>query len=113
VGYVKHESLVVVGSERGKDVFDEFIAGLPEEIRHHVVGPSLGVNGLHSWCFMPDGSKQGWNHSDLCRSARRDMARLADEHFCSWSWVFFGGDDEITRHVTNENGWSAIPEASK
>ena len=70
MGYMRHDSVIVVVNDYALDLPDmpdvaAFRESLPEKWRGLVVGPAEGVvNGYLTYAFLPDGSKEGWGESD-------------------------------------------------
>ena len=112
MGYIKHEALVIVAwgyKHPGSFRISAFRDDMPEEYRQYLVGPFDTINGYETWCFLPDGSKEGWDTSNEVQEWRKKLAALCDEiGVTGWSYSYFGGDDEIARHVTNDDGAEAI-----
>jgi hypothetical protein len=86
MGYVKHDAVIVTVSgyvydSHYRDTMDpkveEWRGTLPAEWQALVVGPIRGiVNGDVTWFFAPDGSKEGWDTSDLGDSLREQFIGL-------------------------------------
>lgn len=80
MGYIQHDAVVAVISgydEETHAAIARFREELPEEFRHLLVGPVVGVNDYRTYLFAPDGSKEGWEHSDEAESWRESFAALA------------------------------------
>jgi hypothetical protein len=66
------------------------------------------VNGYHSFAVLPDGSKEGWDHSKKGDEARTELLRWMNERRYSdgsspldWVEVQYGDDNDetiVTRH---------------
>lgn len=64
---------------------DGFRDSLPPEWRHLVIGPVRPViNDFDTWMFLPDGSKEGWEESDLGNELRARFTAL-------FSWTYEDG----------------------
>lgn len=111
MGYIAHHAVVVhiagwvtMPSVAGDRVqmpdLDAFRAEMPDEMRQLCVGPiPTAVNGDLVACFLPDGSKEGWDTSDLGDLWRQRFIDLFAWEFNDGSSPFdvasirFGGDD--------------------
>ena len=49
-------------------------------------------NGYCSFFVIPDGSKEGWNESDLGDERRAKAAEILDANACDWVEVYYGCD---------------------
>lgn len=97
MGYMRHHGLLVTGSAKHiSKAKDEAVRlGMSVSAIH-----SAPINDYDSFAVFPDGSKEGWNESDLGDAQR--FAFKAYLHRQRWSdgsspldWVevFFGDDD--------------------
>lgn len=68
MGYVAHDAVLVTTETYragGLPDMDAFRAEMPPEFRQLVIGPvETAINGTVCYAFLPDGSKEGWGHSD-------------------------------------------------
>lgn len=74
----RHAAVIVTVSERVTvpDVA-EFVASMPADLRHLVVGPvDSAMNQYVTWVFCPDGSKEGWPTAVAAAEWRRRFVRL-------------------------------------
>lgn len=111
MGYMKHEGLIMTTwHDESSARIEAFRSAMPEEYRHLLVGPVPVVNGYDSWAFMPDGSKEGWTHSDEAQALRVALATLCEQApgYVNWAFVRFGGDDELRRIITSDDGADLI-----
>lgn len=108
MGYTRHNAVIVTAegyAMRGEmkipapDV-EAFRQSLPEKWRALVVGPVKSViNDWETWAFLPDGSKEDWEDSDLGDEYRRQFIALFSFAFDDGSSPFdvldvrFGGDE--------------------
>jgi hypothetical protein len=95
MGYIAHHAVIAtwMGDYGPQPDLDAFRESLPDdEWRALVVGPITAVvNGYASAVFLPDGSKELWDTSDLGDSLRGRFASL----FKAGDVVLvrFGGDE--------------------
>lgn len=105
MGYFAHDAVIayVWGDDSGPMV-DGFRAGMPEELRHLLVGPiPVVVNGGDSYfMFAPDGSKEGWDTSNEAEEWRVRFIDLLRPISADIVAVRFGGDYGV------ENGASIV-----
>ena len=101
MGYMRHHAIVVTSSdndqlELARDAAAD--AGLsPSAI------VSSAVNLYHSFFVPPDGSKEGWEESDVGDASRDCFVNYLrpQSGFLSWVEVFYGDDNrecEVVRH---------------
>jgi hypothetical protein len=102
MGYMKHEAVIVTtwfGRDEPMPDMDAFRASIPEPFRPLVVGPVLSVtNGYYTYALLPDGSKEGWDDSDIGDAVREAFLDLFPERYSDgssrhcWVHVAFGRD---------------------
>lgn len=108
MGYIAHDAVVVTVSDYVYNgATDEIVmpdveafkASMPEELRPLLVGPIPAViNGGATYFFAPDGSKEGWETSDLAEEWRERFIDLFTATYGDGSSPFamvavrFGGD---------------------
>jgi hypothetical protein len=95
MGYIKHDVIVVTGFPKNDfpDI-DLFKTQMPSELSHLVIGPILtAINEDYSYCFFPDGSKEGWDISNLGDEWREKFISLFSEGYWDIVSVTFGGDE--------------------
>ncbi|GAA5172988.1 hypothetical protein [Viridibacterium curvum] len=107
MGYMRHDAIVVTSWKR---------EALIEAAQHavaiglDVIGPSEdATNGIATFLVCPDGSKEGWEESNLFDGLRATFlkylngVRHEDNSSClSWVAIAYGSDDqgaEITAHT--------------
>lgn len=103
MGRIKHNSLIVTdwkeenvikAHEKAKEIY-EFI----NEGSSSIISPIIGclANGQSSFFIAPDGSKEGWDTSDLSDKARNAFMDWMKSSglYLDYIDVRFGGDDEI------------------
>lgn len=102
MGYMKHEAVIVTtwfGQHDRMPDMDAFRASIPEQFRPLVIGPVLSVtNGYYTYALLPDGSKEGWDDSDIGDEVRMAFLDLFPERYSDgssrhcWVHVAFGAD---------------------
>jgi len=99
MGYIKHDAVVVTGSE--KDV-KRLHVHAEKLFMQSTVSAVLGplVNRTYSFFVAPDGSKEGWESSNKQDKARDKFIRFLLKHkkdlHADWVHISFGGDQEKT-----------------
>lgn len=118
MGYMKYEAVIVTtwfGREHTMPDMDAFRASIPEDFRRLVIGPVLTVtNGYYTYALLPDGSKEGWDTSDLGNEIRQRFLDLFPERYedgssrhC-WVHVAYGRDHRIEVGDTIEGGEGVV-----
>lgn len=108
MGYIRNECMVVT-SDTATDVlrahgeacqiFDEAGYGrLVSGIQLHA------VNGGASFFVSPDGSKEGWEHSNKCSDARAKLIQFLKTAPVDWVLIEIGGDDGEYQVLESPNG---------
>lgn len=121
MGYMKHDAIMAmtddwrdIGWENTTALVAAFRETIPEPYRRLLVGPVPAiVNGHDYWCFLPDGSKEGWETSDEAEKWRAAFVALLREHVPSeYAAVSFGGDLEAAivedSHTLGEERWDRL-----
>ena len=120
MGYHRHHAIVVTAwadryiepaHRAALDIFSDTPAKVTP------ITPA-GVNGYRSFLVAPDGSKEGWDDSDLGDAARKAFIEWLQKAaqgdiYTSWAEVEFGGDDADMVGVTVPNGrlWGSVDDA--
>lgn len=101
MGYFAHDAVIVTTNDYWPETLpniEEFRESLPEEWRPLVIGPVSGVvNGYITYAFLPDGSKEGWDDSDLGDDYRRwfaDLFKTEERGYPDKVSIRFGGDTD-------------------
>ncbi|WP_182006293.1 hypothetical protein [Priestia aryabhattai] len=81
MGYMRHNAIVVTGDgyegaqiklnkvyEQAKEIFGDLVSNMIDG----------KTNGIRSFFIAPDGSKEGWDVSDLYNSKREALATIID-----------------------------------
>jgi len=105
MGYIKHNALIVQGYDDyvftaykiAKTVFGNLEAdGMIFSIPISGIETSP-MNNYSFFVVFPDGSKEGWAHSDAGDAARKEF-KVKMEQFdwhVDWHDIRFGGDDDL------------------
>ena len=112
MGYIKHNAIIVTGSE---EVMDVVFKKAVELFGTKVTKPITGSNFYQTIVVVPDGSKEGWELSNEFDEWRDEFfhwvthttyeTRYGIDNLSSWLDIIevrFGGDDpdsEIVRTV--------------
>lgn len=99
MGYIAHHAIVVTGY--GEDISEarDEAARLGLNVSS-IVGPV--VNGYSSFLVAPDGSKEGWEHSDSGNAKRHAFIMWLRPRHYHWAEVRYSPDDDdakVTRHA--------------
>lgn len=106
MGYIQHNAIVVTCHDSDSAMI---VANKARGILLTVIGPSERViNGYCTLLICPDGSKEGWQESDL-GNERREMFKLwlrenGDNLYPEWVEIQYGHDD--ARSEVIEDAWS-------
>jgi hypothetical protein len=97
MGYIAHDVVIVVDSLFGREPppdMDAFRASMPDELRRLAIGPIAAArNAYWIYAFLPDGSKEFWDMSDVADEWReRFKALFAGSSWAEGVCVRFGGD---------------------
>lgn len=104
MGYLRHECLVVshwddrrVG--RAHDAALRIFGDLSDDMGTQfarLVSPLIrhAVNGGAAFFVAPDGSKEGWEPSNLAEEARAALIAELRKLKVDWALILLGGDDE-------------------
>lgn len=118
MGYIKHHTIVVTcwdkahlkaARKKAKKIFKEAFKynGLSSPGDKLISNIVQGLaNAQDSFFIAPDGSKEGWDTSDIGNNARAeflDWLSKNDENYCDYIEVCFGGDDSAD-DITRSNG---------
>lgn len=103
MGYIRHDAIIVTTSSHDREVLEESRSAA-RRFGLLVSEVIFTVNGYVSFFIPPDGSKEGWDASDLADRARHGWKQWVKEHpngdRLDWAHVSFGGDDaELARMV--------------
>ncbi len=106
MGYIKHDCVIAVVYDADTSKVEDFRERMPEHIQGYLLGPARGVNGHDTFCFAPDGSKEGWSESDEAEKWREDFLDFVRDK-CQYPDIVhlqLGGDDHKTIvHFTTDD----------
>jgi len=119
MGYMKHNAIVVTNwnneelkraHDKAIEIFDAKFDKEPLGKKgSSIISPIIGsiINSQTSFFIAPDGSKEGWTHSDIGDEARKEFLDwlLTNNNFSDYAEIAFGGDyDEayIIRHKESD-----------
>ena len=108
MGYMRHHAIVITTWDRESA---ENVAAYAKELgctqSEMVESP---VNGYFTLLIAPDGSKEGWNHSELGDTQRAELIQWLDAQRYSdgsspfdWVEVQYGDDDDATLVVSHSD----------
>jgi hypothetical protein len=113
MGYIRHHAIIVTSWDtyiskahaKATEIF-----GKPKSDFH--MGPIAAVtpvtdstvNFYQSFMVAPDGSKEGWDHSDQGDLARAEFIQwLKDDSCCAWAEVQYGDEEGYQRVLDGSN----------
>ena len=107
MGYMKHDAIIV--TSWNTEAIEE-AAAKAREYGLEVLGPSdKAINSIRTMLVCPDGSKEGWEESDIFENKRfsylkyLNSVRYEDNSSClSWVALSYSSDDrdaKITAHT--------------
>ncbi len=106
VGYIAHDTVIVTIAGHAPRV-EAFRAGMPDQLRHLLVGPIPSVvNDYVTFVFAPDGSKLGWPERDLADEWRQRFVQMLEEShendagLVDVVHVRYGGDHSVEHGPT-------------
>ncbi len=110
MGYIRHHAIVVTGTGYGDkvslardkaiEIFNMHFAHYPMIDEDDVVNNiseivRSGVNGYETFIIAPDGSKEGWEHSNIAERARDEFIEWmkSGDRYLNWAYIQYGDDD--------------------
>jgi len=110
MGYTRHNAIIVTAAGYALDGqfgitapdIDSFRQSLPEKWQRLIIGPVQSIiNDYRSFVFLPDGSKEGWEDSELGDKYRERFLDLFSFAYDNGSSPYdvlvvdarFGGDE--------------------
>lgn len=114
MGYMRHHAIVVTGTDYQEAITKAHTAAAGIFPWISPLSPPT-INGYRSFFVPPDGSKEGWEESDV-GDAQRDafMAYLLSTGFAdggslfAWVEVQYGDDNRETRAL--RDNWTSDPD---
>lgn len=102
MGYIKHDSIVVVGfDERLAKAHDKALVQFKGLVSNIVDG---GMNGYVSFFIGPDGSKEGWEESNVFDKKRVKYKKFLDKLELNWVHVVIGSDYKEDTKIEDYGG---------
>lgn len=115
MGYIRHNAIIVtdwdinrvkIAHTKAREIF-ETLRSKEFEVSANIVSEIVrGItNGQASFFIAPDGSKEGWPHSDNADKARGEFLDwLKESHqYCDYVEIRFGGDTDGAVIVRDED----------
>jgi hypothetical protein len=116
MGYMRHHAIVVTASDyvkNEKQISDiKKIRDKAVEIfgsKHKLVSTIIpAINCYGSFFIAPDGSKEGWEDSDLCDKKRDKFLKWLQSQdkkgvYSDWAEIQFGDDERINFMIRNND----------
>lgn len=111
MGYLKNEAILVSGwdDKRVKEAHESATAIFDSKGMGGLVGGIVphAVNGGAAFLIAPDGSKEGWEQSDVGDALRQEfIAYLRGEGrdlYLDWCLILIGGDSDEYRVLDSPN----------
>jgi hypothetical protein len=109
MGYIRHHSIVITSTDEDKlqEVYNKAIDLFKKGQVTNIIGPV--INGYYSFFIGPDGSKEGWEDSDIGDKNREEIKKIINNYvyedgsnfinYCE----FFYGDDNKESNIINYN----------
>lgn len=104
MGYIKHHAIIVTADEANIKILHKTAVSIfSEQVSSIVCSP---VQATYSFLVGPDGSKEGWDESDIGDAKRRqfieylerqDDPHNADRTYNSYVELFYGEDNGYAR----------------
>ena len=114
MGYLRHDAVIALigdysaAEKKVPALIRKLKREWPEGLPKCILGPTLGVNGYNTWVFAPDGSKEGWDSSDLGDAMRSRFMEIMKAAGAELVHLQFGGDDGETKilySTDRRKGW--------
>lgn len=103
MGYIRHNAIIVTVYEDHAQAVHETACAICGDLVSDRVKAQM--NGYQTFLIAPDGSKEGWSHSndgDDRRSRFRTALReMADNWWCEWVEIAYGNDDAGAKVVAS------------
>lgn len=99
MGYIRHQGIIATGSDNS-DIGGKHDTALAREKALELGLPCSEIvrgttNGYTSFLIAPDGSKEGWEASNVQEAKRKEWIEWARKSglYFDWACFSFGGDD--------------------
>jgi hypothetical protein len=97
MGYILHHTIVVTHWEKEKieSLHKKALELFEGKLVSNIVDSAINSN--YSFFIAPDGSKEGWDASDMYNKKRDQLKELLtskEYHYCRWVELHFGGDND-------------------
>lgn len=76
MGTIQHDAVLVETGDANLKAIKKFRKKLPKELGDILQGPYWGSNGSRFYVWFPDGSKEGWEQSNLANEWRWKFVEL-------------------------------------
>ncbi len=110
MGYMRHHAIIVTGAHEEwiRIARDVALGFFPREQVSSILGPM--TNNYETFCISPDGSKEGWEESDIGDKRREKFIQWLEgqryeDHSSPLDWVCvqYGDDDKKTEIVDHSD----------
>ena len=103
MGYIKHNAIIITlyDGDKYNQVIEEAKSVFGEEMVSDSVTSIM--NGFKSFFIGPDGSKEGWDHSDDGDENRAKFIEWCKGKSVDYVEVSYGGDEPKLSHIVNHN----------
>lgn len=98
MGYIRHHAIVVTGFDECLDRAHKGAVKILGSLVSEIIKSRM--NGYRSFFVAPDGSKEGWNDSEVGDSQRDDFIlwlKGQKEMWVCWTEVQYGDDEQVTK----------------
>lgn len=104
MGYIRHHAIIITGGHKKKvhnahrqaiKIFDNQVSNVLKS----------KMNSYYSFFIAPDGSKEGWENSDIGDTSREKFIKYIKSNYGGWlnyCEVFYG-DDRNMAGIINHN----------
>jgi hypothetical protein len=87
MGTMQHNAIIATGMDERIDEAYKFAMQLGAEV---LITSVPVINGYKTLVLPPDGSKEGWDESELGDARRAKLREYLDKHYFHWVEVRFG-----------------------
>lgn len=100
MGYMRHHALIVTSWDEGyiEEAHTVALDVFGEDAAAQVTGITNPMNGLRSFCIVPDGGKESMDESEIGEEHRVEMVGILDimregGRFCDYALVQFADEN--------------------